>query len=128
MPKEMFHLQVCPVAERSTNRWCTLPLSLALHVALLATAIVVPLVATDALPTPRSILAFMIIEAPPPLPPPALRSAVVQKPTVEATSRMSAPIEAPEGVAPEPLIDVEFDRGSPSPCLTFSECRPGSSR
>ena len=110
MPKEMFRLQVCPV-QRSTNRWYTLPLSLVLHVVLLAAAIVVPLVATDALPIPRSMLAFMITGAPPSVPPPAPPSAAARKQIVQEASLMAAPIEAPSGIAPEPLIDVEFDHG-----------------
>jgi len=109
MPKEMFQLLVCP-AEDSTRQWYTLPVSLLVHIVLLAAAIVVPLVATDALPAPRAMLAFMTTGAPPSVPPPAPPSAAVQKRIVEEASTTAAPIEAPSGIAPESLIDVEFDQ------------------
>ena len=58
LPKDMFQLLVCPQVQ-STRRWYTVPVSALLHLTFLAVVIVVPLVATDVLPAPKSMLAFI---------------------------------------------------------------------
>ena len=109
MPKDMFQLLVCPPIE-STRRWYTVPVSALLHIALLAVVIVVPLIATDALPAPKAMLAFITPSQAPSVPPPApqRRAAVVQQ-LPSATDRFAAPVEPPTGITPEPAIDLNFD-------------------
>ena len=58
MPRIMFQDVVCSRA-RSNGKWYTLPLSCLVHTAVLAILIVVPLIATDTLPTPRALLQFV---------------------------------------------------------------------
>ena len=74
MPRNMFQPEVCP-PRQGAARWYTVPLSLALHTTLVAALILMPLVATDAVPVPPSVLAFLAQPpAPsvsPPPPPPA---------------------------------------------------------
>jgi protein TonB len=109
MPKDMFQLLVCPPTE-STGRWYTVPVSALLHIAFLAVVVVVPLVATDTLPAPQSMLAFITPLQAPSVPPPAPRpraAAVRELPA--ASDRFAAPVEAPTGIAPEPAIDLNFD-------------------
>jgi len=115
MPRDMFQLLVCP-PERSTRRWYALPLSLILHGALLAAVIVVPLVATDVLPTPRTMLAFMTTVAPPSVPPavPPRRTAEVRKPGLPPDVSAVAPLDAPTRITPEPSLDLRFDGSAAS--------------
>ena len=70
MPREMFGEIVEPTTKVGTKQWYTVPLSILAHAAALFALIVVPLLATDALPTPESVMAFMVTPPPPPPPPP----------------------------------------------------------
>ncbi len=109
MPKDMFQLLVCPQVE-STRRWYTVPVSALLHIAFLAIFVVVPLVATDVLPAPKSMLAFITPSQAPPVPPPAPRAnATTPRELPSAVSPLAAPVEAPTGISPEPAIDFTFD-------------------
>jgi hypothetical protein len=62
----MFGDVVDPSIKVGTKQWYTIPLSFAAHFLVLAALIVVPLLATDMLPTPQSVMAF--VAAPPPAP------------------------------------------------------------
>jgi periplasmic protein TonB len=109
MPKDMFQLLVCPQVQ-STRRWYTVPVSALLHLAFLAVVIVVPLVATDVLPAPKSMLAFITPSQAPSVPPPAPEPrAATARQLPSATDRLAAPVEPPGGISPEPAIDVAFD-------------------
>jgi hypothetical protein len=67
MPPHMFQDLVSSRAKTS-RKWYTLPLSFVVHTSLLAVLVVVPLMATDVLPTPRSVLEFVVVPAIPSLP------------------------------------------------------------
>ena len=107
MPTDMFQLLVCPPSE-STRRWYTVPVSALLHIVFLATFVVVPLVATDVLPVPKSMLAFVTPAQTPSVPPAAPRAAAPRE-RPSAASQFAAPVEAPKGISPEPAIDFTFD-------------------
>jgi protein TonB len=113
MPKSMFQTFVCEPG-RSTRKWYTLPLSLIAHVVLLATLIVSPLVATDVLPAPRSVLAFIKASLPP-SPPPSSTSAQpreVVKRLQTQINTTAAPLEAPFGIGRESAIDLDLEQTS----------------
>src|SRR5436305_13156117 len=66
----MFGDVVDPSIKVGSQKWYTVPLSILAHVALFAAVIIIPLMATDVLPTPPSMMAFVAAAPPPPPPPP----------------------------------------------------------
>lgn len=102
MPREIFR-DVAGEAHRCTGRqWYTVPLSMLTHAVLVVLFVAIPLLVTNALPTPASVLVFA---APPPppvatVPPPD----VSPRPTadVAASNPDVAPASAPEGFTAEP--------------------------
>jgi protein TonB len=100
----MFRDVVDPSIHVGQKHSYTLPLSIAVHVALVAMLIVIPLVAPAALPAPATaaILAFAAPSvAPPPPPPPApVRAAQIEQPK-NIINQTAAPLEAPTDIAPE---------------------------
>jgi protein TonB len=100
----MFRDVVDPSIHVGQKHSYTLPLSIAVHVALVAMLIVIPLVAPAALPAPATaaILAFAAPSvAPPPPPPPApVRAAQIEQPK-SIINQTAAPLEAPTDIAPE---------------------------
>jgi protein TonB len=93
-----------PTVRVGTKQWYTVPLSILVHTVALGAMIVIPLLATDALPTPQSVMAFVALPPsppppPPPPPPPAAPTPPTPTPDVNPTA---APIEAPKEVTPEP--------------------------
>ena len=53
MPRDMFGDVVDPSVKVGSQAWYTVPLSILAHVVLFAAVIIIPLMATDMLPTPR---------------------------------------------------------------------------
>lgn len=91
-------------------RACTLALSVIAHLLLLALVVVIPLFANDTLPDPHRVLEFVqVMPVSIPSPPPVLRSREQSQPDT-APSNL-APLEEPQGVAPEPepAIAEPFD-------------------
>ena len=70
MPRDLFGEIVDPSVKLGTKQWYTVPLSILAHFAALFALVVVPLMATDMLPTPESVMAFVVTPPPPPPPPP----------------------------------------------------------
>jgi protein TonB len=98
-----------PARNRAGSRY-GLPISVAAHVAALLVIVVIPLVATDVLPSPRAVIAF-VEPAPPPLPPAAPPAA--QRPAAAHpfdAGPGAVPVVAPSGIGQEtvapPLGDV----------------------
>lgn len=104
MARSMFRDVVDPSIHVGQKHSYTLPLSIAVHVALVGTLIVIPLVAPAALPAPATaaMLAFAAPSvAPPPPPPPApVRTAQIQQPK-SLINQTAAPLEAPTNITPE---------------------------
>ena len=59
----MFGDVVTPSIKVGSQKWYTVPLSIFAHVAIFAAIIIIPLMATDVLPTPPSMMAFVAARA-----------------------------------------------------------------
>lgn len=107
MPRDLFGDVTRPSITVGTRKWYTVPLSLLSHSVVVAAVAIVPLLATDVLPTPWEQIDDVwipVAPTPPALPPPPRTIA----PT-PATNTPSIPIEAPTGFAEErPLPDASF--------------------
>ena len=88
-------------------RTYTIALSIVAHVIAACAMIIVPLVATDELPAPRTATEFIHVVASlePPTPPPRAST----KPAVEPPRTDAAPLAVPDGIRPEPLIEPSND-------------------
>jgi protein TonB len=89
--------------------------SMGVQTLVLAVLVIVPLLyMTDQLPTPATMMAFVAAPPPPPPPPPPApqpqRPAAPDQPV--ATSSPAAPVEAPTGIEPEPLMQAFEDPGA----------------
>jgi periplasmic protein TonB len=101
---------VNPSSRIGSRRWYTVPLSVLVHTLAVAALLIVPLIATDVLPSPRSMTTFVVAPPPPPPPPPAPRP-MAERP-VEVVRTDTVPVEAPAEIAPDPTpLDTSFDRG-----------------
>lgn len=108
------------VAHR-TQQSKTIPVSLLLHLVVLAAIVVVPLLASDQIPEPASAVKAFFVEPlaapppPPPPPPPAARAAVVPKvqpkPVVQQNAFV-APVDVPQDIKPEESLDLGVEGGA----------------
>ena len=102
MPREMFGDVVDPSIKVGSQKWYTVPLSIIAHVVLFGAVIIIPLMATDVLPTPPSMMAFVgAPPTPPPPPPPPPSAAPPPKTPAPIANPNAAPIEAPKQIIPE---------------------------
>ena len=102
MPRELFDDVAHPSVKGGSRAWYMLPLSILAHAAIGAAAIVVPLVATDILPRPSSMMTLLVSTPPEPPPIPAApRSAAVRTATTPVAVTAAAPTEAPSTIEPE---------------------------
>lgn len=123
MEKRLFEdlLDSDKVAHR-TNQSKTLPVSLALHAIAAGVIVIVPILATDQMPSPAAAVKAFFVEPmaapapPPPPPPPAPRAAnapkVVAKPVVQNTNFV-APVDVPQQIKPEEGLDLGVEGGVP---------------
>ena len=109
------------VVIHKTQQSRTLPVSIAVHVALIAFIFLSPILNSDELPATNSAVRAFFVEPaaapppPPPPPPPAPKAQVVQKtpPKVVDDSRFVAPVETPDQVKPQESIDLGLEGGVP---------------
>jgi len=102
VPRDMFGDVVDPSIKVGSQKWYTVPLSIFAHVAIFAAIIIIPLMATDVLPTPPSMMAFVAAAPPPPPPPPPPPvPAAAQPKVVPVSNPNAAPVEAPREIKPE---------------------------
>jgi protein TonB len=108
VPREMFGDVVDPSIKVGSQKWYTVPLSIIAHVVLFGAVIIIPLMATDVLPTPPSMMAFVgAPPTPPPPPPPPPSAAPPPKTPTPVANPNAAPIEAPKQIIPEtPSVGV----------------------
>jgi len=99
---------VDPSIKVGSQKWYTVPLSIIAHVVLFGAVIIIPLMATDVLPTPPSMMAFVgAPPTPPPPPPPPPSAAPPPKTPTPIANPNAAPIEAPKQIIPEtPSVGV----------------------
>jgi len=100
MARDMFRDVVDPSITVGSKRWYTVPLSIAAHVIGIGTLLIVPLMASDVLPTPQSMMAY-VVPAPPPPPPAPPPPAAVQPQPAAVTPTNPIPFEAPSTIEPE---------------------------
>jgi protein TonB len=105
MPRDLFRDAVRRESAGTPRRFWTLPFSLAIHLAILVALVVIPLVASDALPLPRAMMVFSLPTAEPPhVPagPPPPRVASLARELLPSVSL--APVVSPVGLAAEPAL------------------------
>ena len=103
MPHEMFDDIVNPSVKVGTRKWYTLPLSIGNHVFVLGSIVAAPLLATNVLPLPDSVVIF--VPDPPPPPPTQLQPPETHvRPDVTPVDLNpdAAPLEEPTVISPEP--------------------------
>ncbi len=104
MPRDLFGDVTRPSISIGNRKWYTVPVSLLSHSAIVFAVVVVPLLATDALPKPwQKIETVYIPLVPTPPPPPPLRP-VDPKPVINPNA---APIVAPDSITPEKPPDFD---------------------
>jgi periplasmic protein TonB len=114
VPREMFGDVVDPSIKVGSQKWYTVPLSIAAHVAIFAAVIIIPLMASDVLPTPPSMMAaFVGAPPPPPPPPPPPAPAATPKAPQPVANPNAAPVEAPKEIVPETPSPVGVTEGVP---------------
>jgi len=109
MPRDLFGDVTDPSIKVGSRKWYTVPVSLALHTVAVLTAVIVPLMATGALPVPYNEVIFVpVMSAPLPAPPPVHRSDLPKPPV----NQNAAPLETPETITQEPeSFEVDVPEG-----------------
>jgi len=132
MSEQLFHDVAAPSVRVGQQTWKTIPLSIGAHALMLGGLVVVPLMATGALPSPQSVMMYVappIVPPPPDLrratPPPPVSTpqpAVIPNPAVVPTVEPSRINPEPQG-QPVPLLSEVFK----GPATPFAGV-PGSTR
>jgi protein TonB len=101
MPRDLFGAVSDPSVRVGSRKWYTVPLSLFVHTLVLLLVVVIPLVATGALPDPRSTLPNVVPLVDPIVPPapPLRRATEPAKPRIDPNV---PPSEPPSAITPEP--------------------------
>ncbi len=106
MPREMFSDVRQPSITVGSQTRFTVVMSMIVHAAIIAAAIVIPLVATDVLPAPRVVSVFIATPVPPPPPPPPPPSVnTVSTPAAQQDPSL-APVTPPSAITAEPTDRV----------------------
>lgn len=100
MARDLFGDVTRPFAGVGARSRYTVPLSIAAHTAAVVAAVVVPLLATDALPGLRSRVEYSVVT--PLVPPEPPRPRLVKAPQVAAANPDAAPLDVPDRIADEP--------------------------
>ena len=112
--RQMFGEIASPTIRVGSRKWYTVPLSIVAHVVAIGAVVVVPLMATDVLPTPATMMAFVAPPPPPPViePPPRPRPAVApEPPPVVAVNENDVPVVAPDAIFEETGFDLSTAGG-----------------
>ena len=110
MARDLFGDVVHPSSHIGGRKRFTLPLSLFVHGLVLAAVILVPLMASDELPAPRTEVIFPAAVAPPPPPPEPPNPAVARRLVTEVMPA-AIPTEAPTGIAPATGLEPDVPPG-----------------
>jgi periplasmic protein TonB len=100
MPRDIFRDVTDPSITVGTKQWYTVPLSIAAHAIIIGALVVIPLMASDVLPTPQSMLAFVAPSPPPPPPATPPPQPHPQQPT-ETPRADVVPLDAPPQIRAE---------------------------
>jgi protein TonB len=103
VPREIFGDVVNPSPRLGSQSRYTLPLSIAAHAVIAAAVVIAPLMATDVLPTPRTVVGAFTAgaELPEPPPPPAARAGSSKAPSAPVPVSV-APASAPSSISAAP--------------------------
>jgi protein TonB len=100
MSRQIFDDVVRPSVTVGTRKWYTVPVSIGTHLIVLGALAAVPILATDILPLPDSIVIFAV-PPPHPTPPPSQTRTVTDQRPVDIIED-AAPLEAPAALTSEP--------------------------
>ena len=104
MAREIFGEIAHPTRKLGSQSRYTLPVSIVVHVVIAACVVFVPLMATDVLPVPHTVIGvFTAAPSPPPPPPPAAASSPRTTQPEPVSSPDAAPRDAPTSIEPEPV-------------------------
>jgi protein TonB len=103
MPRDIFTDVTRPPVRLGSQAWYTVPASILTHAGLVAIVVLIPLVATDAVPIPTRDIVFAAPTPPPAPPPPPERrpAAAAANQTAAPSNRDVAPAEAPDKIGVE---------------------------
>src|SRR5512135_3606255 len=112
MPLDLFRPSTDVRRSSRATPLVAVPFSIAAHVLVLAAALVIPLMATDVLPTPREVMALMQAVPVPEPPPVAIPVRPVPVAVAQAIAdRHFAPVSAPAVIGQESGVTVPPDMG-----------------
>ncbi|MCM2254793.1 MAG: TonB family protein [Vicinamibacteria bacterium] len=103
-----------------TRQSATLPISVTLHTIFIGAVVLVPILTSEELPEPTSVVRAFFVEPaappppPPPPPPPAPKAAQQPRPQPKPMTeepKFAAPIEVPDEVKPEEGLDLGVEGG-----------------
>ena len=104
MPRDLFGDVTHPSVSVGHRKRYTVPLSLAAHVSVIVSIVLVSLAAQEFMPLPREIVTYVgAIDLPEPPPPPPGRSIRTEQPQPD---RNLAPLEAPVGITQDSGIEI----------------------
>jgi len=105
MVRDMFSDVREPSIKAGSQQRYTVAMSVIVHTAIIAAVMIIPLVATDVLPTPPVMTVFVSTPVPPSLPPPAppVQTVAARRPEQDPSL---APLEAPSRISQE-TVDRE---------------------
>ncbi len=98
MLRDMFSDVRQPSIVVGSKKRYTVAMSIAVHTAIVAAAMIIPLVATDVLPTPPIVTVFLSAPVPPPPPPPPVTNVST---ATHDEGAPAVPMQAPSGISPE---------------------------
>jgi protein TonB len=102
MPRDLFGDVTHPSISVGNRKWYTVPLSLAAHVSVIVSIVLVSVVAHEFVPLPREVVTYVGGVTPPEPPTPPRPASPAQAPPSRPDV---APLEAPEGIAPDTGIE-----------------------
>jgi protein TonB len=122
MSDQLFRDVAAPSVRIGSRSWTTVPLSIAAHAVMLGVLVVVPLMATGALPSPQSVMLYVappIIPPPPDLPRPSTPPPTSPQP-VSVPNPAAAPTQEATQIRDEPAQPPNYTltasgRGVPTP-------------
>jgi protein TonB len=113
MPRDLFGSITAPPIHVGTRSKYSVPLSFLAHIAAIVPLIVIPILATDFLPEPPTVLVMVGPPPAPPEPPPPVRKPA-DPPPPPAVNPDAAPVVAPQGIEPEKPIEITpFEHATP---------------
>ncbi len=112
MPRDLFGDVTRPSISIGNRKWYTVPVSLFSHAVVIATIVIVPIVAAPYMPNVlnHDEIEYITTKLPPPPPPPERRPTELKP----VDNRNAAPLTAPDTITPEPAFAPEpFEVASP---------------